>query len=581
MKSRNKKLLFKDSRVGNLTISPVTHELWGVRHSAGKVALAYSAYPYRNLEPIVEFELGDILQHLSVSPSGRFLAVTLHQSSGRQALIVADVELLKKGGKFTYQVISEEGSPEFPSWSPDEVYLYWNAFTNGVSNVYRYHRESSKIEALSHTLRGLFRPIYLNAKFLFAFEFSSDGFIPVIIPNKPAARLPAIQYYGQKVVNRTPEVTEWFLQGPEETNHKRTNGIAKKGYSGLSHLQFHSFIPVISGFQDQKVIGAYTHIADPLFLHDFTFEVGVSPFNDNTAKVHFKGNYEYKRKYRLEIAHNAPSFYDLFNERKSGMIGTKVALGHTHYWKFDIPHKIKQTSELALYAGIEAINDNLINVSNPDFLVFETSINSSNVRRAIGSVDSEFGNEWTVTLMALGAGQKNPPVAVGLHTEWGRFMTWAWPHWVLHLKLAAGYLHTQQDLAFGKFYFGGFGNQYLENKEVKQYRHAFRFPGVPIYSLVSERFTKVMVEHNLPPLRFGNARLGQHFLSHIDASWFSQGLIVKSNRKNMWVNLGAQVNFVFMHWFNLESTFSAGIAKAWNRSGSTWDWFISFKLLKN
>ena len=46
-------------------------------------------------------------------------------------------------------------------------------------------------------------------------------------------------------------------------------------------------------------------------------------------------------------------------------------------------------------------------------------------------------------------------------------------------------------------------------------------------------------------------------------------------------DLGAQVNFVFEHWFNLESTFSAGIAKAWYGSGHSSEWFMSFKLLKN
>ncbi|MFQ6114633.1 MAG: hypothetical protein ACE5NG_11225, partial [bacterium] len=436
---------------------------------------------------------------------------------------------------------------------------------------------------MSHTVRGLFRPVYLNSKFLFAFEFSSEGFIPVIIPNKPAVRLPAIQYYGQKIVHRTPRITKLSLKSAGKITDAMTNGVTEKHYSGLSHLQFHSFIPVISGFREQKVIGLFTHIADPLFLHDFTFEVGVSPFNDSAGepRVHFKGNYELRRKYRLGIEHNASNFYDLFNKRKAGMVGTKVTLGHTHYWKFDLPHKIKQTSQLALYTGIEAINDNLIRVGNPDFLVFETSVNSRSVRRAIGSVDNEHGNEWTVTLMALGVNPRNPKVVGGLHAEWDHFMTWAWPHNVLHFKLASGYLRTRKDLAIGKFYFGGFGNQYLENKDVKQYRNVFRFPGVPIYSLVTGRFAKVMIENNLPPLRLDNFKLGKHFLSYVNAAWFAQGLILDSAREGKWISLGGQINFVFKHWFNLETTLSAGVAQAWSQHGNSREWFISFKLLKN
>lgn len=584
--SKKDKLLFKDCRVGDLTISPQTHELWGVRHSGGKAALVYSAYPYRDLKILVQFDLGDVIQDLSVSPSGRFLAATLHQASGRQAIIVADVGHLKKGGKFTYRLISEDGSPEFPAWSADEAYLYWNAYTNGVSNIYRYDGASSNIDAMSHTLRGLFRPLYLNERFLFAFEFSSDGFIPVVIPNEPATHLPAIDYYGQKIIDRTPELTRLTLTPVSANNHHLTNGsngAAPKPYSGLAHLQFHSIFPVISGFRDQKVVGVFTHFADPLFLHDFVFEIGATPFDRNPVdpRFHFRGKYEYKRTYRLELEHNGPSFYDLFNQRKAGMIGTKATLGHTHYWKYDIPHKIKQTSDLTFYTGVQAINDNLIAVSNPDFFTFETSLNSQNFRRAIGSVDKEFGNEWTLTAMVLGVGAKSPEFVQGGHAEWSRFLTWLWPHNVLHLKLAAGYLHTRDNLAIGKFYFGGFGNRYLENKEVKQFRDPFRFPGIPIYSVAAEGFGKVMVEHNLPPLRFNDVRLGLHFLSHLDASWFVQGLLLKSNQENKWVNVGGQINFVFNHWYNLETTFSAGVAQAWSSQTSSREWFVSFKLLRN
>ncbi|MFQ5770986.1 MAG: TolB family protein [bacterium] len=576
-------MLFKNCRVGDLTISPKTHELWGIRHSASKSTLLYSAYPYRTLVPLVEFEPGDVLQGLSISPSGRFLAATLHQASGRQAMVVADVALLIKRKKFTYRVIHEEGSPEFPAWSPDESFLYWNAYINGVSNIYRYHFKTSKVQAMSHVLRGLFRPVYLNAKYLFAFEFSSDGFIPVIIPNQPATRLPAIHYFGQKVVNENPQVTAWTLKSVTETNHNNSNSAREKHYSGISELELHAFIPVVTGFQDQKVLGLFAHVADPLFTHDFIFEAGLSPFSNNPAapKVHFKGKYEYNKKYRLEVEHNAPNFYDLFNHRKASLIGTKVTVGNTYYWKYDNPHKIKHTSELDLYTGIEAINDNLISVANPDFMVFETSLNSRNIRRAIGSVDSELGYEWTLTLMGLGVKDRKPQVVAGFHIEWDRFLTWNWPHNVIHLKLATGYINNQADLAIGKFYFGGFGNRYFENKAVKQFRDVFRFPGIPIYSLDALSFAKVLFEYNLPPLRFGGAKIGQHQLSHIDTSWFLQGLLVDSHQKNKWINLGGQINLVFIHWFNLESTLSAGVAQAWHENGHFFAWFISFKILRN
>ena len=133
----------------------------------------------------------------------------------------------------------------------------------------------------------------------------------------------------------------------------------------------------------------------------------------------------------------------------------------------------------------------------------------------------------------------------------------------------------------GQFYLGGFGNQLLENQEVKQFRDPLRFPGVPVFSLPAGAFGKVMLEHNLPPLRLPGARIGSHSLNHVDASWFAQGLVLDSGVDGLAHNLGAQVNLVFEHWSNLESTLSAGVARAWMPGGDSWEWFVSLKLLKN
>ena len=117
--------------------------------------------------------------------------------------------------------------------------------------------------------------------------------------------------------------------------------------------------------------------------------------------------------------------------------------------------------------------------------------------------------------------------------------------------------------------------------DVKQYRKVFRLPGIPIYSLSATQFIKILLENNLPPLRFGFLSLGNHYLSHIDASVYSQFLFAGIDKFELWDDLGAQINFIFKHWFNLESTLSLGIAKTWKEKQSFWESFISLKLLKN
>ena len=587
VKTQETKEIFLDSRIGELTVSPETHELWGVKHSGGKATIIYSPYPYNALEQGMEFPFGDDVQQLAVSPSGKYLAATYLRSNGQQSIILISCDSLKTSNTFSFDYITSSGSPGDASWSLDGNYLYWDAYTNGVSNIYRLtmdgHWKDNRPVALSNTLGGLFKPIDIGTGELFALEFTSDGFIPVTIKDKPVeGTLSAIHYLGEEVIKRNPQVYNWYV-APPAGNVALNNKSKEEEYNGLENLKILTFIPVISGFQKQKMIGIFTHIADPLFNHDLTIETGFSPFNENPLgpKFHFKGKYEYKKQYIFGLDYNAPDFYDLFNDRKRGIIGTKIRFGNVHYWVYDSPLKMKQQSEIAYYRDIVYINDNLVRVSEPDFAVAQTTFNSTDLRRTIGSADFEYGNEFTFTLMVFATELEKIEYAGQLYGEWGHFTTFLADHNIFHFKLGAGYHEKNNKMFQARFFFGGFGNRALENVGVKQYRSMFRFPGIPIYTLDSEGFIKLLFEDNLPPLRFANASIGQHYLSHIDFSVYSQALYTESPLGKKWVDLGAQLNFIFKHWFNLESTLSAGIANAWSEGGNSWEWFISYKLLKN
>lgn len=580
--SGSNQLLFKDIRIGDLTVSPGTHELWGVQHVSGENILVYSKFPYNKMIPLIRFKVGTDISNLAVSPDGKKLALTLHETNGSQSIIVADIEKIKNEGKFIFKTISAEGSPENPGWSNNGKQLYWNAYTNGVSNIYVYNFKNSQIYPLSNVLTGLFKPVALKNDSLVAFEFTVDGFTPVEIPNKNAGRIEAIEYLGQKLFYKNPGLTSLAITDNYSAK-KSLKFTPQSNYSGLANINTFSIIPMISGFQSQKVLGVYAHFADPLIHHDLQIEIGYSPFNKIEAapKFHFKLNYNYKQKYILGIDHNAPDFYDLFNKRKRGVIGTKIRLGNKHYWIYDIPYKLEQKTEIAIYTDFEYINDNLTRVSEPDFMVAQTILSSKYLRRSIGSSDFERGDAFTLTLRGFGSDPNNPQYSGQIIAEWEHLAPLLWEHNTARFKLGLGYHHDNKNLIQSRFYFGGFGNRSLENAPVKQYRKVFRFPGIPIYSLDADRFVKLMIENNFPPIRFSNLSIGQQYLSHIDFSIYSQALLVRSSQPKRWIDIGAQLNVVFKHWFNLESTLSFGFAKAWNETGNNTEWFISYKLLKS
>ncbi len=582
LNSNKEKLLFKDSRIGQLTISPETHELWGIQHISGKAILVRSEYPYSIYQSLSVFSVGDEFSDLSINRKGDLLAAVLHRSNGQQSIIVSDITGLERGNPFQFRAITSSGSPENPSWSLDGKFLYWNAYTNGVSNIYRYDLQTDEIIPLTNTVKGLFKPIEVAIDSLVAMEFSLNGFTPVKFAVSRADKLPAINYFGQKILDKSPELYDLNLSPADQVIDK--NLFSKEeSYSSLTDFSIKTFIPVISGFQSRVVLGIFTQFNDPLLNHDLVIDAGVSPFKETTndIKFHFRLKYSYHQKFILSIEQNAPDFYDLFNKRKRGMLGGRYSVGYNHYWIFDNPLKVKQNTELSVYRGIKFINDNLTEVNQPDFAILKSELEIRDLRKTIGSIDWESGDLFRFSVLGYGSDPNNPQFSGQLMGEWDKYFIFLASHNVLHLKAATGYHFINDNIPETMFFFGGFGNREIENEPVKQFEKMFRFPGVPIYSITSDKFLKLMIENSFPPIRIPDVSVGSIDLKNINISIFSQGLLSDSKEIDNAVNLGAQLNIMFEHWYNLESTVSAGFAKAWWRNGNDTEWFISWKLLKD
>jgi hypothetical protein len=575
-------LIFENVRVGALTVSRTTHELWGIQHVSGKDVMVRSKYPYTELQSLTVFKVGDELQDLSINPKGDLLAGTLHQSDGKQSIFISDITGLEKGKPFLFNTASSSGSPENPSWSIDGNYLYWNAYTNGVSNIYRFDIQTGETIPITNTIVGLFRPVEISKDSMIAMEFSVDGFTPVKFAIKKSERLPAINYFGQKILDKAPELYDLNLKPASEVIDINTFS-KEKSFSALGDISIRTLIPIISGFQSRVVLGLYTQLNDALLTHDLIVEAGVSPFKETTRdiKFHLRVKYTYKQKFIVGIEHNTADFFDLFNKRKRGMLGSRYAIGYNNYWVYDNPLKIKQSTELSFYNGIKFINDNLTEVRQPDYAILKSDLDIQDIRRSIGSIDWESGNKIRLSILGYGSDPQNPKFSGQLMGEWDNYSIFIGAHNVLHFKTNVGYHIVNNDLPETMFYFGGFGNREIENEPVKQFEKMFRFPGVPIYSIVSNKFLKIMIENSLPPIRIPNISVASIELKNINLSFFSQGLISDSPEINKIIDAGAQINIMFEHWYNIESTVSAGFAKAWWKNGSDTEWFISWKLLKD
>ncbi|MBI9073442.1 MAG: hypothetical protein JEY94_17700 [Melioribacteraceae bacterium] len=582
------KLLFENFRIGHLTVCSETGELWGIQHANAKASLVYSPYPYEQIRKIHEFKFGQEIQQLAVSPEGKSLAATIHLTNGTQSIGIINIDLIKSSGTLKFKTLVTEGSPENPSWSIDGNTLFWNGVNNGVSNIYKISNSDSVSAPISNTHTGLFKAIELNDSIMFAFNFRHDGFIPSTFTKSKIEKLPATNYYGEYLIRKNPKLLDLALK-PSVKEQADLEIISKEKYNSLANLKIQTFIPTITGFLDQYILGFYTHIADPTNTHNLSVDLGYSIKNKQYEKsrFHLKAKYEYSKKLELMVDYNPGDFYDLFNKRKKGFIGSRYSAAHTFYWKYDNPHKIFQKTNIDYYTNMEFWNDNITKIAEPDFLFAQTNINSIYLRKSIGSCDYENGNEYDLKVSAFSYDPDEPKYSLRAYGKWDNYSTWITDHNVFRFQLSGGYIYNPDELIQARFYFGGFGNRYVENQHVKHYRKVFRMPGFDLYSIPANGFAKLQIENNFPPIRATNIGLGQHLLNHIDFSVYANALYCVQDfmpgnvQNNELFSVGGQINFIFKHWFNLESTFSAGIAAAYDNKFHDYQWFLSYKLLRN
>ena len=67
---------------------------------------------------------------------------------------------------------------------------------------------------------------------------------------------------------------------------------------------------------------------------------------------------------------------------------------------------------------------------------------------------------------------------------------------------SAGKSYGDFNSPFASFYFGAFGNNYIDHLSIDRYREFYSFPGVGIDAIGGRSFGKLLGEYNLPPKRF-------------------------------------------------------------------------------
>jgi hypothetical protein len=581
--SRRTEVLLEDARIGDLAFSRPDQVLWGIRHLNGISTLVRIPPPYREWFQVISWPYGTVMYDLDLSPDGSRIVASFGEISGRQEVRVLDVAALQR--KETTPVAAFDFGTAVPNgfvFAPDGRSVYGSSYYTGVSNIFQYDIERRKLDAVSNTDTGFFRPLPAGDGSLIVFRYSGEGFIPTRIEPRPLENVGAITFLGERLVAEHPELKTWMLGSPAAIALDQIPQRTGK-YRLAGGLRRDSFYPVMQGYKDTGAIGMRVNLSDPLQLNRASVTLTYSPAGDlpSSERLHLKAEYQ-RFDWRGRLEWNAGDFYDFFGPTKVGRKGYVVGVGRKTTLVFDEPRRLDLDVEGTVAGNLDRLPEyQNVEVDVDRLMTIEARLAYTDVRNSLGNVDDETGRRWSVVMDGQHVESRLIPRAYGTYD---RGFPLPAGHSSLWLRGAGGFSPRDRNDPFANFFFGGFGNNWVDHRDEKRYREFYSFPGAGLNEIGGRNFLKGTVELNLPPWRFRRAGTpGFHAAwarPAIFAGVLSTNLDAGDDRRVL-TDLGAQIDFRFNLLSALEMTISTGVAAAFESGHATRrEAMISLKILR-
>ena len=577
--------LIDDYRTGDLAFNRADRSLWGMQHHNGRSTLVRIAEPHDSwdvISDVMVLPFGRDMFDIDISPDGKWVTGTVTEINGQSRLIrMNTLDLM--AGEGGYDVLYEftQTAPGNFVFSDDGRYLFGTAYESGVSNVFRFDFEKTAMEAVTNTEIGFFRPAPINDDSLVVFRYTSKGFVPTVVPNLTIEDIDPVKYLGNEVVKRHPIVRDWKLGSPREVDLDSVTTYSGT-YKKFGSVRLASVYPVVEAYKAYTTVGLRTDFMDPLGLHGGRIALTVSPQEDVPDDERLHGRFSYGHyPWTLESTYNKSDFYDFFGPRKTSRKGYSVSLTRKDYLIADKPRTLEYTAAVVHYGDLE---------EDPDYQDVEASateitsgrflLSYKKFRRSIGGVESEKGLAWRLGWNGNYVAEEFYSNVLG-EIDLG-FLT-PIDHSSIWFRPSAGYSFGERDDSFANFFFGAFGNNYVDHQAPKRFRNYDSFPGAEFSAISGTSFAKMLVEWTLPPWRFEKVGIPILYTTWVRTSLFGAGLITNldSSVESQFASAGAQLDFRLVLFSGLESMLSVGYANAWAEDSRPEEEFmISLKILR-
>lgn len=583
--------LLRDARIGEIVFNPSDRSVWGVRHLNGYAAIVRIPYPYEEWNLVQSFPYGAVIYDLDISPDGVLLSGSFGDIEGRQSVQIHRTQDLLDG-EVTPDKQFELGQavPEGFVFSPDGQYLFGSSYFTGVSNIFRYELSSGELEAVSNAETGFFRPVPMSDGSLLIFRYTGQGFVPARISAEPLEDVSAVNFLGSKTIEKYPELGEWRV-GALSSSPAEGRIVDEGHYVALKHLGFESMYPVVLGYKDSVSLGLKANFSDALRLDALNIGAGYSIDSDLPSDERPNLIVDYRHtvistsplsgSWRLGARLNYADFYDLFGPTKHSMKGNRFLIGYDKSLIYDDPRELDLTIELNHFANLDRLpRYQNVPASVSKLTSFEALLHYSHLRSSLGHVDDEKGFAWRLGAAANYVdGETIPKLLAEL--DFGFALPWK--HSSVWFRNASGAAFGEPDDEFANFFFGGFGNNYVDRGEIKRYREFYALPGFELNEVPGRNFYRGMLEWNLPPVRFERVGTPGFYLSWARPALFVTSLVTNFDSSEIRQDAGSvgiQVDFRFTILSRMDMTLSIGYAEGLYGESETSDEFmVSLKIL--